>query len=80
MTSVQDPSGISCHHQDRSTLSVDGKTNTLHVISSQGGWVKQVWSHPGGAGKEGGLWAVSFLNDLCVYCTRKTVFLLDVIY
>ncbi|GFR80167.1 hypothetical protein ElyMa_000574300 [Elysia marginata] len=76
---VQRSWGISCHHQDGSTLSVDRETNTLHVISPQGGWVKQVWSHPGGADKEGGLRAVSFLNDLCVCSTLKSVFLLDVI-
>ncbi|GFR82066.1 hypothetical protein ElyMa_005940700 [Elysia marginata] len=80
LNKVQYPRGISCHHQDGSTLNVDRKTNTLHEISPQGDWVKQVWSHPGGADKEGGLLAVSFLNDLCVCCTEKSVFLLDVIY
>ncbi|GFR70915.1 hypothetical protein ElyMa_003799000 [Elysia marginata] len=75
---VQDLGCISCHHQDGSTLIVDRKIHTLHVISPQGGWVKQVWSHPGGADKEGGLWAVSFLNDLCVCSTRESVFVLDV--
>ncbi|GFR59622.1 hypothetical protein ElyMa_005388400 [Elysia marginata] len=77
---VQKPWGISCHHQDGSTLTTDRETHTLHVISPQGDWVKQVWSLPGGAVEEGGLRAVSFLNNLCVCGTGETVFLLDVIY
>ncbi|GFS00319.1 hypothetical protein ElyMa_002811700 [Elysia marginata] len=80
LNKVQKPWGISCHHQDGSTLSFDRETDTLHVISPQGGWVKQVWSKPCGANKEDRLYAVSFLNDLCVCCTLKSVFLLDVIY
>ncbi|GFR65634.1 histone-lysine N-methyltransferase SETMAR [Elysia marginata] len=64
LSKVQWPCGISCHHQDGSTLTVDMESHTLHVISPQGGWVKQVWSQPGSDDKEDGLWNVSFLNNL----------------
>ena len=66
---------------DGSFIIADGDKRTLNLISPDGAWVKNLWTHPGGEDKDVPLFAVSLMNQRCVVCTdRGSVFVMDVSY
>ncbi|GFO00460.1 hypothetical protein PoB_002696500 [Plakobranchus ocellatus] len=56
---------------DGSILVTDRSNNTLHLVSSQGAWTKQLWSVPRDRDKDDKLWIVSTDERMCVCVTEK---------
>ena len=66
---------------DGSSIIVDSSKRTLHLISPDGVWVKNLWTHPGGEDKDDSLFSVSVMEQRCVCSTfRGSVFVMDVSY
>ncbi|GFS18138.1 hypothetical protein ElyMa_003256300 [Elysia marginata] len=75
---VRSPMSFACHRQDGSCVMADSMTRSLHLISPHGGWVSQVWAHPGGADDKDELISVSILDNTVLCCTLYgTAFVLD---
>ncbi|GFO06284.1 hypothetical protein PoB_003278900, partial [Plakobranchus ocellatus] len=63
---------------DGSILVIDRRNKTLHLVSSQGIWVKQLWSVPSDRGQRDELYAVSTDGNVCVCVTCSgSVYILD---
>ncbi|GFO31889.1 hypothetical protein PoB_005839400 [Plakobranchus ocellatus] len=66
---------------DGSILVADGDNKTLHLVSSQGAWTKQLWSGPSDRDQLDELWSVSVDGSVCVCATRAgSVYILDCLY
>ncbi|GFN97945.1 hypothetical protein PoB_002445100 [Plakobranchus ocellatus] len=55
---TKDPRGV-VNLSDGSILVADGSNKTLHLVSSQGIWIKKVWSAPRDTDQDDKLWGVS---------------------
>ncbi|GFN87269.1 hypothetical protein PoB_001377500 [Plakobranchus ocellatus] len=74
---IKDPRGVSIT-PDGSILVIDRVNNTLHLVSSQGDWTKQLWSGPSDGGQHDYLWNVSTDGNVCVCGTlHGSVYILD---
>ncbi|GFN97993.1 hypothetical protein PoB_002449900 [Plakobranchus ocellatus] len=77
---------IPCPHgvaiaSDGSVLVTGGSNKTLHMLSSRGSLIKQLWSVPSGRDQQGELWSVSMDVNICVCITLNgSVYLLDCVY
>ncbi|GFO33010.1 hypothetical protein PoB_005951500 [Plakobranchus ocellatus] len=66
---------------DGSLLVIDYSSKTLHLVSSEGTWTKQLWSVPSDTDQGGQLWSVSMDGSVCVCVTeRGSVYILDCVY
>ena len=66
---------------DGSLIVVDETRRTLHLIGPDGGWLKKLWTHPGGQDARDELWSVSVIEQTCICCTSSgSVFVTDVSY
>ncbi|GFO31289.1 hypothetical protein PoB_005779400 [Plakobranchus ocellatus] len=74
---IKDPRGAAIT-PDGSILVTDTYNKTLHLVSSQGAWIKQLWSVPSVGGRRDELYAVSTDGSVCVCATdRGCVYILD---
>ncbi|GFN93122.1 haemolytic enterotoxin (hbl) [Plakobranchus ocellatus] len=74
---IKDPSGVNIT-SDGSIIVTDGQNKALHLVSSQGDWIKQLWSVPSDGDQDDKLWSVSMDGSVCVCVTgRGSVFVLD---
>ncbi|GFO18760.1 hypothetical protein PoB_004526500 [Plakobranchus ocellatus] len=77
---IQCPHGIAIA-SDGSILVTDRKNKTLHLVSSQGAWTKQLWSVPSGADQDKELKTVTTDGSVCVCVTMYgSVYILDCVY
>ncbi|GFO18770.1 hypothetical protein PoB_004527500 [Plakobranchus ocellatus] len=77
---IKNPWGVAIV-SDGSILVTDASNNTLHLVSSQGAWTKQLWSVPSGADQDNKLYSVSMDETMCVCITRSgSVCILDCRY
>ncbi|KAK3782450.1 hypothetical protein RRG08_025473 [Elysia crispata] len=77
---LQNIYGITDHHNE-SCLMVDLYSCKVHLISSDGAWIKELWDHPDDKDPEDELRTVAVLNEECLCSTRKgSVFVFDLIY
>ncbi|GFO45111.1 Bdr-repeat family protein [Plakobranchus ocellatus] len=65
---IKDPFGVTIT-LDGSILVTDRFNNTLDLVSSQGVWIKQLWSVPSDGGRGDQLWSVSTDGSVCVCVT-----------
>ena len=70
---VQTPCGITCT-QDGSCIITDGDTRTLHLVTSDGVWVRQLWAHPAGANRRDELSTVCSFQNVCLCCTEDGLY------
>ncbi|GFO35962.1 hypothetical protein PoB_006246700 [Plakobranchus ocellatus] len=74
---IEYPCGVAIT-PDGSILVTDRYNNTLHLVSSQGVWVKQLWSVPSDGDQGGPLRSVSTDGSVCVCVTCSgCVYILD---
>ncbi|GFN73580.1 hypothetical protein PoB_000008600 [Plakobranchus ocellatus] len=74
---IQDPRGVAIT-SDGSILVTDGRNKTLHLVSSQGAWIRQLWSEPSDIDKGGRLQCVSTDGCICVCVTgHGSVYIFD---
>ncbi|GFO06039.1 hypothetical protein PoB_003254400 [Plakobranchus ocellatus] len=74
---IEDLCGVTIR-PDGSILVTDIANNTLHLVSSQGVWMKQLWSVPSDRDRRDELYAVSTDGSVCVCVTeRGSVYILD---
>ncbi|GFO34413.1 hypothetical protein PoB_006091800 [Plakobranchus ocellatus] len=74
---IQTPRGVSIA-PDGSILVTDFQNKTLHLVSSQGVCIKQLWSAPSDGDQDDPLYAVSTDGSVCVCVTvRGCVYILD---
>ncbi|GFO02676.1 hypothetical protein PoB_002918100 [Plakobranchus ocellatus] len=74
---INNPSGVAIT-SDGSILVTDGDNKTLHLVSSQGDWIKQLWSVLSDGDQDDELYAVSTDGSVCVCGTeRGSVYKLD---
>ncbi|GFO09768.1 hypothetical protein PoB_003627300 [Plakobranchus ocellatus] len=74
---IQDPCGVTIT-SDGSILVTDRDKKKLHLVSSQGVWIKQLWSVPSGGDWDDVLTSVSTDGSVCVCVTeRGCVYILD---
>ncbi|GFN97989.1 hypothetical protein PoB_002449500, partial [Plakobranchus ocellatus] len=63
---------------DGSVLVTNESNKTLHMLSSRGSWIKQLWSVPSGRDQQGALYAISMDRNVCACITTNgSVYLLD---
>ncbi|GFO06009.1 hypothetical protein PoB_003251400 [Plakobranchus ocellatus] len=77
---IANPSGITIVSDD-SLLVADFKKLSLHLVSSGGRWLRQVWTAPSTSAKDDKLRGVSIESSLCVCVTRRGfAYVLDAVY
>lgn len=76
VSNIEDPFTISSL-EDRHCILSNRNTDSLHLITAEGGWVKKLWALPDGKGRKM-FWGVSATEDLClVWLENGEVFLFD---
>ncbi|GFO39920.1 hypothetical protein PoB_006642500 [Plakobranchus ocellatus] len=77
---IANPSGVTMVSDD-SLLVADFDTLSLHLVSSGGQWLKQVWTAPSTSAKDDKLRNVSIESGLCVCVTMcGFAYVLDAVY